>query len=250
MKTSKYTKELLEPIVARCVTLTQVIIELGLNPSAGGTNSYISKMIKRLDIKWPHYLGSRSQPKRQNKIPSTQILVFNRRDGLRENLQSLKRAILEQGVPFHCATPTCKVSNSWLGKPITLHVDHIDGNPVNNLIGNLQFLCPNCHTQTETYGSKNKRIFLPLTYLSEVPKVSPLNRSQPKKEPSPKSTKIEWPENEYLAKVVWEEPIQKIAARLGVSDNAVLKRCKRNSISTPQRGYWAKQKSLRDRISS
>lgn len=38
--------------------------------------------------------------------------------------------------------------------PLTLQLDHIDGNSDNNLIENLRLLCPNCHTQTETYGSK------------------------------------------------------------------------------------------------
>ena len=37
---------------------------------------------------------------------------------------------------------------------ITLQLDHIDGDPANNMIENLRILCPNCHTQTETFGSK------------------------------------------------------------------------------------------------
>ncbi len=48
----------------------------------------------------------------------------------------------------------CGVGNIWNNKPLTLHVDHIDGNSDNNQVDNLRLLCPNCHTQTETYGSK------------------------------------------------------------------------------------------------
>jgi hypothetical protein len=44
----------------------------------------------------------------------------------------------------------------WNGKPITLEVDHVDGNPYNNLPDNLRFICPNCHSQTDTYKNKNK----------------------------------------------------------------------------------------------
>ena len=50
----------------------------------------------------------------------------------------------------------CGVSE-WNGKPISLQLYHIDGNPKNNSLENLQILCPNCHTQTDNYGSKNAR---------------------------------------------------------------------------------------------
>ena len=43
----------------------------------------------------------------------------------------------------------------WNGKPLTLQIDHIDGDRTNNHLDNLMILCPNCHTQTDTYGSKN-----------------------------------------------------------------------------------------------
>ena len=39
-------------------------------------------------------------------------------------------------------------------KPLTLQLDHLDGNSDNNFPKNIRLLCPNCHTQTSTYGSK------------------------------------------------------------------------------------------------
>ncbi len=46
----------------------------------------------------------------------------------------------------------------WMNSKITLQLDHIDGNSDNNVISNLRLLCPNCHSQTDTYkgGNKNK----------------------------------------------------------------------------------------------
>ena len=40
-------------------------------------------------------------------------------------------------------------------KPLTLQIDHKDGNSSNNDVTNLRLLCPNCHSQTHTYGGKN-----------------------------------------------------------------------------------------------
>jgi len=48
----------------------------------------------------------------------------------------------------------CGIIN-WQNKPITLQLHHKDGNSNNNALENLEILCPNCHSQTDNYGSKN-----------------------------------------------------------------------------------------------
>jgi len=58
----------------------------------------------------------------------------------------------------------CKQLPAWNGRPLTLQVDHIDGDCGNNKPENLRCLCPNCHTQTETYGSRNKRKSIRVNY--------------------------------------------------------------------------------------
>ena len=50
----------------------------------------------------------------------------------------------------------CKLSE-WLNKPINLELHHYDGDKSNNNLDNLQLLCPNCHSYTDNYGSKNKK---------------------------------------------------------------------------------------------
>ena len=42
----------------------------------------------------------------------------------------------------------------WNGKKISMHLDHIDGNHLDHRLENLRILCPNCHSQTPTFGSK------------------------------------------------------------------------------------------------
>lgn len=50
----------------------------------------------------------------------------------------------------------CGVGNVWNGKPLILQLHHIDGNNKNNKMENITLLCPNCHTQTETYCNKSR----------------------------------------------------------------------------------------------
>lgn len=55
-----------------------------------------------------------------------------------------------QGYKCSC----CGISE-WNGNKLVLEIDHIDGNSDNNYPSNLRFICPNCHSQTDTYKAKN-----------------------------------------------------------------------------------------------
>ena len=65
----------------------------------------------------------------------------------------LRRYILERD-SHTCIS--CGTGQEYNGKPLTLHIDHIDGDSDNNFPSNLRTLCPNCHSQTNTYGSKGR----------------------------------------------------------------------------------------------
>lgn len=59
---------------------------------------------------------------------------------------------------IHLRGDKCEECNitDWNGRPITFQVDHIDGNASNNMPTNVRLVCPNCHSQTDTWGAKNK----------------------------------------------------------------------------------------------
>jgi Zn finger protein HypA/HybF involved in hydrogenase expression len=50
----------------------------------------------------------------------------------------------------------CKIPDFYNNKPLALQLHHINGNNKDNNIENLQILCPNCHSQTQTFRSKKK----------------------------------------------------------------------------------------------
>jgi len=66
----------------------------------------------------------------------------------------LKRRLVEEGLLApRCAS--CGLGETWEGAPLVLHLDHINGDRTDNRLENLRFLCPNCHSQTETYCGRN-----------------------------------------------------------------------------------------------
>ena len=62
-------------------------------------------------------------------------------------------SIQSTSLPYECEK--CHISE-WMGQKLTLELHHIDGDHYNNSLENLQILCPNCHSQTPNFRSRNK----------------------------------------------------------------------------------------------
>lgn len=156
---TKYTRELLQPIVVSSCSVAQVIRKLGLRQS-GGNHYYLSRKIAALGIDVSHFTGKASNRGPGHvggnaKLLPSEILIYDRLGGKRERTPQLRRALIESGVLERCRV--CDVGVTWQDRKLVLHVDHIDGDCLNNRSGNLRFLCPNCHSQTDTYCSKNRK---------------------------------------------------------------------------------------------
>ena len=155
-KRSRYTKEQLEPLVKKSFSVAEVLRKLG-RKQAGGVSTNLSKRIKSLGIDTSHFLGrARNQGvnHKGNKKQWDQVLVPSDKDR-RTPAYRLRRALLESGRPYICEV--CGMEPKWNGKELRFQVDHKNGNWDDNRPDNLQFICPNCHTQTTNYsGSKGK----------------------------------------------------------------------------------------------
>lgn len=67
----------------------------------------------------------------------------------------LKNRLIKEGI-FENKCSICGISK-WNGKDLKCELDHIDGDRTNHKKGNLRMLCPNCHSQTSTFRSRNRK---------------------------------------------------------------------------------------------
>ncbi|MGW9025900.1 HNH endonuclease signature motif containing protein [Streptomyces sp. NPDC055722] len=154
----KWTREVLEPVVAASTSVNEVVRRLGLD-SVGGHQTNIARRIKAYGINTSHFTSAvRTERMRHNQRRRTaeEILVEDTSEHARRvPSRRLRRALSEVGVEERCAL--CGSEPLWPGEPLPLEVDHVDGNWRDNRIENLRFLCPNCHSTTDSYRGRGKR---------------------------------------------------------------------------------------------
>lgn len=68
---------------------------------------------------------------------------------------TVKRRLIAAGI-LENRCEWCGISE-WRGKPLSIQIDHANGIRNDNRRENLRMLCPNCHSQTETFGAKNRK---------------------------------------------------------------------------------------------
>ena len=152
----KYTREYLEPLVAKVLSMGELLDVIGLRRS-GGNYSHLKWVIADHGISTEHWLGRRwwkGKVLGPRKSPS-ELLVKRETHRPRVHGNRLRAGLLDAGIAEKCAS--CGLGPEWQGQRLNLPVDHIDGDWHNNEAGNLQFLCPNCHSQTSTFSGRGRK---------------------------------------------------------------------------------------------
>lgn len=150
-KVDLLSKEELEEIVKSSKTLQEVLRKIGYSSVSGANRNTVQKRIDKYNISTEHFTKGVS-----NGIKRTEENVFC------ENSTASQKTLREwyakgQYSEYKCAI--CGQEPFWNNKPLTLTLDHIDGNNTNDVLSNLRWVCPNCDRQLDTFGSKNKRQF-------------------------------------------------------------------------------------------
>lgn len=161
MQLQKYTKEWLEQLCSESYSLAEVLRKANRKPT-GGNYEILKMKIRDYNIDISHFTGKlwnkgkckedddRIASKEQYQIDD----IFTKNSKVTRKV--IRGYILRNHlIEYQCAF--CGNEGEWIGKPIALELDHIDGDNTNNELDNLRFLCPNCHATTSTYRGKNKK---------------------------------------------------------------------------------------------
>lgn len=165
--------------------------------------------------------------------------------------RNIKRYIISKNlIPYVCSE--CGNDGMYNGKPLTLQLDHIDGNPINNNLENLRFLCPNCHSQTDTFAGKNPSKLLNCEGCGKIINVknkhgmcqkcyfdSELFSNNISSGEYKRHKKFEVAKEE-LENLIKEHPFTKIGDMFGVSDKAIRNRCISLGIDISKRKFSKK----------
>jgi 5-methylcytosine-specific restriction endonuclease McrA len=109
------------------------------------------KYAKKFDVFEPNKAGKNIEKPRSDRFDTEDIL-----DGEHQgyNSHKLKKRLLKEGFKKHQCEKCGR--SSWQGQKIPLEIHHINGDPGDHHSENIQLLCPNCHSLTDTYRGKNK----------------------------------------------------------------------------------------------
>lgn len=155
MPARKWTDEQFIEAVKTSESIAEVLRKLDLR-ICNSAYPRFHKQAKRLGIDYSHFTGQgwskgASGLKKPRK-PLAEIMTENSK----YHTHILRLRLIREGILPNCCAK-CKLGPEWNGEILVLQLDHINGVNNDHRLNNLRLLCPNCHSQTETYCSKNTK---------------------------------------------------------------------------------------------
>lgn len=150
---SELSKEQLEEYITTSHFYREVLRKIGYNNISGCLYTSLKKRIESLGItKKIVRFDSPIIYNNPDEIKIPDELVFTRNNKtdkttVRRHFKSLTKDM------YYCWI--CGQKPEWNGQPLTMIMDHIDGDNSNHTVENLRWVCPNCNQQLPTTSGKN-----------------------------------------------------------------------------------------------
>ena len=154
-KIYKLSDEQFVELLKKSSTISEVLFKLGYTVKGNSWGySQVKRRMDDLNLDYSIFKGKSAV------IKTGSLNNVRKEDILKENCKHqrtvLRRYVIKNNlIPYKCAICGC---TEWQGKTLSLELDHINGINNDNRLENLRFLCPNCHSQTSTYGSRNQQV--------------------------------------------------------------------------------------------
>lgn len=155
-------KEILEELIKKSTSFGQVLKHFDL-VNKGNNNRTLKARCLHDCIDFSHIkIGRNSNKGRKfplkalSKEKCLEILFIENSQFSRNSVKLYLRKY--NLIPYKCI---CGNVGEWLDKPLSLQIDHINGVSNDHRIENLRWVCPNCHSQTETFVGRHKKSHKP-----------------------------------------------------------------------------------------
>lgn len=241
-------------IVKNSNNISEICKKLGIIAIEGNYN-LIKQEIARLNLDTTHF--NKQKNKRGGKREPFKLEdIFIKNSTYKSEYRIKQKIIKHNLIPYKCAI--CECEPKWQGKDLVLVLDHINGDHFDCRLQNLRFVCPNCNSQLDTHGGKNKKNKVNHT-CKECGKTITYGTKNLlckdcywKQNRASKATKIkdekqkrEIPSKEILQEYLKTKSYLQIGRIYGVTDNAVRRWCKKYGILlTPEQMKIRKKEIL------
>ena len=146
-------KEEMSIVLDNSKSLRESMIKLGFSTNGSSAYSNFKNKIMYLGLEIPNYTYYGNNRNNRNKKMDNNDIFIEKSTYPRHRLKN--RVIKENLIEYKCKK--CNNVGEWNGEKLSLHIDHINGINNDNRLLNLRFLCPNCHSQTDTYAGKSNK---------------------------------------------------------------------------------------------
>ncbi len=216
----KISKEELQKLLDSSPSIGNVLSAVGLDPNSGNHRTLHNRIqVEGLSLETlaKNRTSVRKNARYQKATPLSELL---RPASKASSCKVKKRLLKENLLENKCSM--CGIGPEWNERVLVLQLDHINGDSTDNRIENLRIVCPNCHTQTDTYaGRSNKRNIVkkcescssPISQTARLcMRCAGITKTKPK---------ITWPTPEIIQGMIKKMGYRQAARTLGVSHTAM-----------------------------